>query len=314
MFDAIAPRYDLVNRIMTFRLDVRWRRRTVRELALPAGSTVLDLASGTGDLCIDLRKAGHSSDLDRPLVRDARRRPLWRAPGAGRHPATARPRRVGRRRDVWVRAAQPHRSAARSSTSWHGSSAPGGRIALLDVGIPHNRFIRCGQRHLLRQDRAQDRRAAVRRRRLPVPAEERRLPPDAGRDGVDVAASQVSTRVLHQDLSGRPDPAAHRHARPTPMIAHTVAARVRRRPRTMSPVATVTCSCAKGSVSRVVASPHVCRSTKRSSSSPRSSTTTRSARRTGRSRSARCRSCRARRRRWSSRRWSSARTPPAGRG
>ena len=29
MFDTIAPRYDLVNRIMTFRLDVRWRRRTV---------------------------------------------------------------------------------------------------------------------------------------------------------------------------------------------------------------------------------------------------------------------------------------------
>ncbi|MEO7555775.1 MAG: class I SAM-dependent methyltransferase, partial [Acidimicrobiales bacterium] len=30
MFDAIAPRYDLVNRIMTFRMDVGWRRRTVR--------------------------------------------------------------------------------------------------------------------------------------------------------------------------------------------------------------------------------------------------------------------------------------------
>ncbi|MTA09983.1 MAG: methyltransferase domain-containing protein, partial [Actinobacteria bacterium] len=58
MFDAIAPRYDLVNRIMTFRLDVRWRKRTVRLLNLPTGSTVLDLASGTGDLCVDLRKAG----------------------------------------------------------------------------------------------------------------------------------------------------------------------------------------------------------------------------------------------------------------
>ncbi|MEY5058427.1 MAG: hypothetical protein RJA51_174, partial [Actinomycetota bacterium] len=58
MFDSIAPRYDLVNRIMTFRLDVRWRRRAVRDLALPAGSRVLDLASGTGDLCIDMRRAG----------------------------------------------------------------------------------------------------------------------------------------------------------------------------------------------------------------------------------------------------------------
>ena len=58
MFDAIAPRYDLVNRIMTFRLDVRWRRRTVRRLDLPDGSVVLDLACGTGDLCRDLERAG----------------------------------------------------------------------------------------------------------------------------------------------------------------------------------------------------------------------------------------------------------------
>src|SRR5690606_18380862 len=38
MFDAIAPRYDLVNRIMTFRMDVGWRRRTVRDLRLGPGS------------------------------------------------------------------------------------------------------------------------------------------------------------------------------------------------------------------------------------------------------------------------------------
>src|SRR5690606_7493723 len=55
MFDAIAPRYDLVNRIMTFRLDVRWRKTAVRTLGLPDGSRVFDLAAGTGDLCIDLR-------------------------------------------------------------------------------------------------------------------------------------------------------------------------------------------------------------------------------------------------------------------
>lgn len=58
MFDAIAPRYDLVNRIMTFRLDTRWRKIAVRKLALSRGARVLDLASGTGDLCINLRKAG----------------------------------------------------------------------------------------------------------------------------------------------------------------------------------------------------------------------------------------------------------------
>ena len=59
MFDAIAPRYDLVNRIMTLRLDVAWRRRTANELALPAGSVVGDLACGTGDFCRELARIGH---------------------------------------------------------------------------------------------------------------------------------------------------------------------------------------------------------------------------------------------------------------
>jgi demethylmenaquinone methyltransferase/2-methoxy-6-polyprenyl-1,4-benzoquinol methylase len=58
MFDAIAPRYDLVNRIMTFRLDVGWRRKAIRALAAGPGTTVLDLACGTGDLCRELARAG----------------------------------------------------------------------------------------------------------------------------------------------------------------------------------------------------------------------------------------------------------------
>ena len=65
MFDAIAPRYDLVNRLMTFRLDVRWRRLAVSSLGLAHGALVADLASGTGDLCVELAKAGQ-----RPLSFD----------------------------------------------------------------------------------------------------------------------------------------------------------------------------------------------------------------------------------------------------
>ena len=56
MFDAIAPGYDLTNRVISLGLDVRWRRRTVRSLGLPAGAVVLDLACGTGDLGDELRR------------------------------------------------------------------------------------------------------------------------------------------------------------------------------------------------------------------------------------------------------------------
>jgi demethylmenaquinone methyltransferase/2-methoxy-6-polyprenyl-1,4-benzoquinol methylase len=59
MFDTIAPRYDLVNRIMTFRMDVGLRKKTMRVANFDPSSTVLDLASGTGDFCIELDKRGH---------------------------------------------------------------------------------------------------------------------------------------------------------------------------------------------------------------------------------------------------------------
>jgi demethylmenaquinone methyltransferase/2-methoxy-6-polyprenyl-1,4-benzoquinol methylase len=143
MFDAIAPRYDLVNRIMTFRLDVRWRKRTVRSLALPAGSRVLDLAAGTGDLCRDLQAVGHRAigfDLsygmlaaartDVPLVQaDALRLPVADGIADGVTCGFALRNFV----DLPAFAVELARVVR-----------PGGRIALLEVAEPRNRLLRAG--------------------------------------------------------------------------------------------------------------------------------------------------------------------------
>ena len=143
MFDAIAPRYDLVNRIMTFRLDTRWRRRAVRDLALPANSTVLDLAAGTGDLCIDLRRARL-----RPIAIDL-------SFGMLSNDRSNAPRAQA---DI-LRLPVPSHSvdgiicgfALRNLvdleiffTECARVIRPGGRIALLDVGVPHNPLVRFG--------------------------------------------------------------------------------------------------------------------------------------------------------------------------
>jgi demethylmenaquinone methyltransferase / 2-methoxy-6-polyprenyl-1,4-benzoquinol methylase len=75
MFDTIAPRYDLVNRVMTFGLDRRWRQEAVRALLLMPGDRVLDVACGTGDLCRDLAASGYEPagiDLSAGMLHHAR--------------------------------------------------------------------------------------------------------------------------------------------------------------------------------------------------------------------------------------------------
>lgn len=143
MFDAIAPRYDLVNRIMTFRLDTRWRKIAVRKLALAQGARVLDLASGTGDLCINLRKAGlHPLSFDMSfgmLAADHSNAPRVQA-------------------DILRLPIAPHsvdgvtcgfalRNLVDLNVFFNEISRvikPGGRIALLDVSTPTNPIIRWG--------------------------------------------------------------------------------------------------------------------------------------------------------------------------
>ena len=50
MFDGIAERYDLLNRIISLGIDQRWRKKTVAALQMKPGERVLDLACGTADL------------------------------------------------------------------------------------------------------------------------------------------------------------------------------------------------------------------------------------------------------------------------
>ncbi len=74
MFDRIAPRYDLLNRVLSAGTDVRWRRRCADALALREAGRVLDLCTGTADLLIEClarseRSRGLGIDLSSGMLR-----------------------------------------------------------------------------------------------------------------------------------------------------------------------------------------------------------------------------------------------------
>ncbi len=143
MFDAIAPRYDRVNRLISLGLDNHWRHRTVRALALAPGSLVLDLACGTGALGEIAQRAGYrvvGADMSAGML----------AVRAGPFPAAladaaALPFTTGSFDGVLCA------YALRNFTDLEASLAeaarvvrPGGRVALLEVATPPHRLLRAG--------------------------------------------------------------------------------------------------------------------------------------------------------------------------
>lgn len=56
MFDNIAPRYDFLNRLLSFRRDVAWRKQAVTSAEIKPGMKVLDLACGTGDVTVEIKR------------------------------------------------------------------------------------------------------------------------------------------------------------------------------------------------------------------------------------------------------------------
>jgi len=143
LFDTIAGRYDLVNRVMTFGLDVGWRRKAVRSLRLPGRSLVLDLACGTGDLCRELHAAGYravgfdfshgmlvQATTEAPLVEaDILRLPMRDASADGVTCGFALRNVV----DLEAFFSELGRVVR-----------PGGRIGLLDAAEPENAVLRAG--------------------------------------------------------------------------------------------------------------------------------------------------------------------------
>jgi demethylmenaquinone methyltransferase/2-methoxy-6-polyprenyl-1,4-benzoquinol methylase len=146
MFDRIAPRYDLMNRLLTLRLDQRWRRLALRLLAVGPGDLVVDLGCGTGDMCELARAAGARAvgvDVSAGMLAGARARDA--ADALLRGDACCLPLRDG------CAAVVTSAFALRNVPSVPALLAeaarilrPGGRLALIEVDEPRHPLARWG--------------------------------------------------------------------------------------------------------------------------------------------------------------------------
>jgi demethylmenaquinone methyltransferase/2-methoxy-6-polyprenyl-1,4-benzoquinol methylase len=159
-FDAIAPRYDLTNRVISLGIDRRWRRVAARRLReIPAGGVVLDLACGTCDMALEVLRQRRAervvgADLSRTMLALARKK-IERAgvgPGAqGRAhgrvdlvgaPAEALPFRDGAFDAVTIafgiRNVPDHRAGLREMAR---VLRRGGTACILEFSTPPSRFL-----------------------------------------------------------------------------------------------------------------------------------------------------------------------------
>ena len=149
MFDAIAPRYDLLNHVLSAGIDRRWRDRALRSLELRGNETLLDVCTGTADVALQAHGAARVVGVDfaAAMLTVGRRKLLAAEEGRRitlvRGDATRLPVRDGTADAATVafgirNVEQPERACAELTRAMRS----GGRLAILEFGVPRVPGIR----------------------------------------------------------------------------------------------------------------------------------------------------------------------------
>lgn len=146
MFDAIAPHYDFLNRLLSLRQDVYWRREMVRALDLPEKPRLLDVACGTGDVVVEMlnkRPGGtvYGIDFSPEMIAIARKKSAARLSRAPVHLLTADALALPFAPEAFdavtiafgIRNIKNRHAAL---NQFHDALKPGGKLAVLELNTP----------------------------------------------------------------------------------------------------------------------------------------------------------------------------------
>jgi demethylmenaquinone methyltransferase / 2-methoxy-6-polyprenyl-1,4-benzoquinol methylase len=143
MFDAIAPRYDLLNHVLSVGIDRRWRARAIQSLRLTGREVLLDVCTGTADVALQADAASHVIGVDFAGAMLAIGREKVHAAGATRRIALVRGDAT--RLPVRDRSVDAVTIAFGIRNVEHPEIAcaeiarvmrPGGQLAILEFGVP----------------------------------------------------------------------------------------------------------------------------------------------------------------------------------
>lgn len=152
MFDRIAPRYDLLNRVLSVGVDTRWRRQAVDYLGLAGPARVLDLCTGTADVLVealsrDPRHRGVGLDLSEEMLARGARKLGRRGLGPRAGLACADGERLPLPSGAFDAAlvafgVRNIGEPAQAVREMHRVLRPGGRLVVLEFSLPRGRLGR----------------------------------------------------------------------------------------------------------------------------------------------------------------------------
>ena len=153
MFDSIAPKYDFLNRFLSLRQDIHWRRELVVAAEIPDKSKVIDIACGTCDVALEIKKQNKNeiqvfaADFSPGMLKLGKKKISGKGENKTIHLITANALELPFKKDIFdavfiafgIRNIMDRKAAL---IGFYNSLKRGGKVAILELTTPHRKIVK----------------------------------------------------------------------------------------------------------------------------------------------------------------------------